>query len=146
MRPIRFSALKALDPLHEEEKHSENQDRQPDIGEVLHGTLQGFLLVCVPGPATRSGDTGGGRPVQALFRWRSGPCAVADGFSEASGSREKSGLNGTHAAPMRFLTEPMRRPSYHRRRPVPECGGRPAGDLAGGLGRMDSDRKRLKLA
>jgi hypothetical protein len=48
MRPMRFSALKALDPLHKEVKRGENQDRQPDVGEVLHGTLQGFLLVCAP--------------------------------------------------------------------------------------------------
>ena len=66
IRPIRFSALKTLDPLDEEEERGENHDRQPDIDEVEHGALQGFLLVCVPGPATRSGDTGGGRPVQAL--------------------------------------------------------------------------------
>jgi hypothetical protein len=109
MRPIRFSALKAFDPLHKEVKRGENHDRQPDIGEVLHGTLQGFLLVCAPWPATRSAEADGGRPVQAPFRWRSGPCAVADGFSEASGKGGESGPNGTHAGPMRFLTEPMRR-------------------------------------
>jgi hypothetical protein len=56
IRPIRFSALKALDPLHKEEERSENYDRQPDIDEVEHGALQGFLLVCAPGPATRSGE------------------------------------------------------------------------------------------
>jgi hypothetical protein len=65
MRPMRFSALKALDPLHKEVKRGENQDRQPDIGEVLHGTLQGFLLVCAPWPAARSGEAGGGRPVSS---------------------------------------------------------------------------------
>ena len=119
MRPIRFSALKALDPLHEEEKHSENQDRQPDIGEVLHGTLQGFLLVCAPWARHPLGGYGWRAACSGTFRWRSGPCAVADGFSEASGNGEKSGLNGTHAAPMRFLTEPMRRPPYHWR-PIPK--------------------------
>jgi hypothetical protein len=46
IRPIRFSALKALDPLDEEEKRGENHDDQPDIDEVEHGALQGFLLVC----------------------------------------------------------------------------------------------------
>jgi hypothetical protein len=48
IRPIRFSALKALDPLDEEEKRGENHDDQPDIDEVEHGALQGFLRVCVP--------------------------------------------------------------------------------------------------
>jgi hypothetical protein len=48
MRPMMFSALKTLDPLHEEEERGENHDRQPDIDEVEHGTLQGFLLVCAP--------------------------------------------------------------------------------------------------
>ena len=65
IRPIRFSALKTLDPLDEEEERSENHDRQPDIGEVKHGALQGFLLVCTPWPAARSGEAGGGRPVCA---------------------------------------------------------------------------------
>jgi hypothetical protein len=49
IRPIRFSALKALDPLHKEEKRGENHDGQPDIDEVEHGALQGFLLMCAPG-------------------------------------------------------------------------------------------------
>ena len=62
IRPIRFSALKTLDPLDEEEKRGENHDGQPDIDEVEHGALQGFLLVCATWPATRSGDAGGGRP------------------------------------------------------------------------------------
>lgn len=48
IRPIRFSALKTLDPLHEEEERSENYDRQPDIEKVEHGALQGFLLACAP--------------------------------------------------------------------------------------------------
>ena len=65
IRPIRFSALKTLDPLHKEEERGENHDRQPDIDEVKHGALQGFLLVCAPGPATRSGEAGGGRPASA---------------------------------------------------------------------------------
>ena len=122
MRPIRFSALKALDPLDEEEKRGENHDRQPDIDEVEHGALQGFLLVCAPWARHPLGGCGWRAACAALFRWRSGPCAVADGFSEASGNGEKSGLNGTHARPMRFLTEPMRggrppgpgRPGPHR--------------------------------
>lgn len=37
MRPMMFSALKTLDPLHEEEERGENHDRQPDIDEVEHG-------------------------------------------------------------------------------------------------------------
>ena len=48
IRPIRFSALKTLDPLDEEEKRGENHDDQPDIDEVEHGALQGVLLVCAP--------------------------------------------------------------------------------------------------
>lgn len=47
IRPIRFSALKTLDPLHEEEERSENHDRQPDIDEVEHGALLGFPEVIV---------------------------------------------------------------------------------------------------
>ena len=58
IRPIRFSALKTLDPLDEEEKRGENHDGQPDIDEVEHGALQGFLLVCATWPATRSGGCG----------------------------------------------------------------------------------------
>ena len=71
IRPIRFSALKTLDPLDEEEKRGENHDRQPDIDEVEHGALQGFLLVCATWPATRSGGCGrraGGPRARALLR------------------------------------------------------------------------------
>jgi hypothetical protein len=68
IRPIRFSALKTLDPLHEEEKRGENHDRQPDIDEVEHGTLQDFLLVCAPWPAIRRGM----RMTGGLFRRFSG--------------------------------------------------------------------------
>ena len=64
IRPIRFSALKTLDPLDEEEKRGENHDRQPDIDEVEHGALQGFLLVYATWPATRSGGCGGGWPAR----------------------------------------------------------------------------------
>ena len=83
MRPIRFSALKTLDPLHEEEERSENYDRQPDIDEVEHGALLGFPEVIV-----------------RLY-------AGADGLSQAPRNKEKSGPSGTHARPRRFLTEPM---------------------------------------
>ncbi len=65
IRPIRFSALKTLDPLHEEEERSENYDRQPDIEKVEHGALQGFLLACAPWRATRPGEAGGARPASA---------------------------------------------------------------------------------
>jgi hypothetical protein len=85
IRPIRFSALKALDPLHKEEQRGENHDRQPDIDEVEHGALLGFPEVTVR------------------------PYAGADGLSQASGNGEKSGPNGTHAGRSRFLTEPMQR-------------------------------------
>jgi hypothetical protein len=108
MRPIRFSALKTLDPLDEEEERGENHDCQPDIDKVKHGALQGFLLVCAPWPAARSGEAGGGGLcLQASFRWRSESCVAADGLSQSSGKKEKSGLCGTHARPFRFLTEPM---------------------------------------
>jgi hypothetical protein len=60
IRPIRFSALKTLDPLDEEEERGENHDRQPDIDEVEHGALQGFLLVCALWPVIRSGEADGG--------------------------------------------------------------------------------------
>jgi hypothetical protein len=41
MRPMMFSALKALDPLDEEEERGEHDDRQPDVDEVEHGALLG---------------------------------------------------------------------------------------------------------
>jgi hypothetical protein len=37
IKPIQFSALKALDPLQDEEEHGEDDDRQPDIEQVRHG-------------------------------------------------------------------------------------------------------------
>ena len=83
IRPIRFSALKTLDPLHEEEERSENHDRQPDVDEVEHEALLGFSEVIV-----------------RLY-------AGADGLSQALGKRGKSGPSGTHAQPRGFLTEPM---------------------------------------
>ena len=36
-----FSALKALDPLDEEEERGEHDDRQADVDEVEHGALLG---------------------------------------------------------------------------------------------------------
>jgi hypothetical protein len=43
IRPIRFSALKALDPLQDEEEHGEHDDREADIEQVGHGALQEAL-------------------------------------------------------------------------------------------------------
>jgi len=37
IRPIQFSALKALNPLHDEDEHGEDDDRQADVKKVLHG-------------------------------------------------------------------------------------------------------------
>jgi hypothetical protein len=37
IRPIQFSALKALDPLQDEEEHGEDDDRQRDVKHVRHG-------------------------------------------------------------------------------------------------------------
>jgi len=39
-----FSALKALDPLDEKEERGEDDDRQPDVDEVEHGTLLAFRV------------------------------------------------------------------------------------------------------
>jgi hypothetical protein len=39
IRPMRFSALKALDPLQDEEEHGEHHDGQADIDHVGHGAL-----------------------------------------------------------------------------------------------------------
>ena len=36
-----FSALKALDPLDEQEERGEHDDRQADVDEVEHGALLG---------------------------------------------------------------------------------------------------------
>jgi hypothetical protein len=48
MRPIRFSALKALDPLQDEEEHGEYHERQTDVEQVLHGALLGVKPVPAP--------------------------------------------------------------------------------------------------
>jgi hypothetical protein len=53
MRPMMFSALKALDPLDEEEERGEHDDRQPDVDEVEHGALLGVAA----GAAYGSGGT-----------------------------------------------------------------------------------------
>jgi hypothetical protein len=53
MRPMMFSALKALDPLDEEEERGEHDDRQADIDEVEHGALLGVTA----GVAYASGRT-----------------------------------------------------------------------------------------
>jgi hypothetical protein len=39
IRPMRFSALKALDPLQDEEEHGEHDDREADVKQVGHGAL-----------------------------------------------------------------------------------------------------------
>jgi hypothetical protein len=41
IKPIRFSALKALDPLHEEVKRGEHDDREADVQHVEHEALLG---------------------------------------------------------------------------------------------------------
>jgi hypothetical protein len=40
IRPMRFSALKALDPLHQEVKEPEDENRQADKPKVEHEALQ----------------------------------------------------------------------------------------------------------
>jgi hypothetical protein len=37
IKPIQFSALKALDPLDDEDEHGEDDDRQADVQQVVHG-------------------------------------------------------------------------------------------------------------
>jgi hypothetical protein len=51
IRPMMFSALKALDPLDEEEERGEHDDRQADVDEVEHGALLGVTagVVCGSG-------------------------------------------------------------------------------------------------
>jgi hypothetical protein len=46
IRPIQFSALKVFDPLQDEEKHGEDDDRQPDAKQVQHGLLLWSKLWC----------------------------------------------------------------------------------------------------
>src|SRR5262249_12362319 len=101
IRPIQFSALKALDPLDEQPQHRKGDNGQADIEKVLHGSLLGL-----PDPGRCALDSGvtmqsylGGIPVS------SGPC-------------------GTHAGGRETLTEPMRpdvparvTPGRGRRRP-----------------------------
>ena len=46
IRPIRFSALKALNPLQDEEEHGEDDDRQPYVQQVRHGSPpSGVILI-----------------------------------------------------------------------------------------------------
>jgi hypothetical protein len=40
IRPTQFSALKAFDPLDDEEEHGENEDRYADDQQVIHGLSQ----------------------------------------------------------------------------------------------------------
>jgi hypothetical protein len=49
IRPMMFSALKALDPLDEEEERGEHDDRQADVDEVEHGALLGVTAGAVCG-------------------------------------------------------------------------------------------------
>jgi len=37
--PSQLLALKALDPLQQQEEHGEHQDGQPDISQILHKRL-----------------------------------------------------------------------------------------------------------
>jgi hypothetical protein len=45
MRPIRFSALKVLNSLNEQEERGEDDDRQADVQQVGHGALLGVALI-----------------------------------------------------------------------------------------------------
>jgi hypothetical protein len=45
IRPIQFSALNALDPLHEEEERRENDDRDAYIQQIRHFGLLGEASV-----------------------------------------------------------------------------------------------------
>jgi hypothetical protein len=47
MSPSQLSALKTLDPLHQEEKGRENNDRQPDVEQVGHGASFGASVDCI---------------------------------------------------------------------------------------------------
>jgi hypothetical protein len=37
IRPTQFSALKVLDPFHDEEEHGEDDDGHSDDQQVIHG-------------------------------------------------------------------------------------------------------------
>jgi hypothetical protein len=39
IRPIQFSALKVLNPLHDEDEYGEDDDRHADAKQVQHGLL-----------------------------------------------------------------------------------------------------------
>src|SRR6266849_1107033 len=78
IRPIQFSALKTLNPLHDEVEHGKHHDRQADVRQVEHGALLGLLRLM--------------SLVASEPRWageRPGPCA-------------------THAGPRQSLTRSMR--------------------------------------
>src|SRR6266849_3482081 len=55
IRPIRFSALKALNPLHQEKERGEYHDRQADIDHIGHRALP--RVACL----RRHGTAGTGR-------------------------------------------------------------------------------------
>src|ERR1700733_1275512 len=48
MRPSQFSALKVLNPLHDQEEHGEDDDRQADVQHVEHGNPPGHTGNDVP--------------------------------------------------------------------------------------------------
>src|SRR5713101_8189789 len=50
IRPIRFSALNALNPLHQEKERGEYHDRQADVDHVGHGVLP--CVACLRGHGT----------------------------------------------------------------------------------------------
>jgi hypothetical protein len=52
IRPIQFSALKALDPLDEKEERGEDDDRQPDVQEIEHRALLGVTAGLCIGPGS----------------------------------------------------------------------------------------------
>src|SRR5450631_1050635 len=104
IRPTQFSALKLLDPLDQQEEQGEDDDRYGHVKQVVHGRSlcrrarsdagQEELAGHMPGPAASDGYQSP----------RSAPAMAIEPRSRALQTR----LNGTQAAPSRFLTEPMR--------------------------------------
>src|SRR6266699_1124954 len=85
IRPIQFSTLKALDPLHQEPQRGEDDDDQADIKHVGHGPSSDCR-----NPGATPGIPGDSAVLPAQPTAVNLPCA-------------------THARQPRSLTEPMRR-------------------------------------
>src|SRR5215472_17197581 len=158
IRPIQFSALKALDPLHQQPQRGEDDDRQADIQQVGHGpssdchtpdatlltrmTMQSYLGkmpfsmgpcgIYTGRPGSLTEPTRPDRPARAITKYAH---LAYDPAGHPGGARGARGPAGAGRAPGPV---PWQLPQYRRRPgPDPGRGGRrrervPAGRDPGG--------------